>query len=155
MSPKCDFPRSLLSIIYQEILYEGSCFTCRVLDSHRKTLLKVVSQKVSAIKKYGKERMFFFYEIDRVLDSEGCNNRNSSRPKEVLQLLDVVGDLLKENNVSDATALLFICTQLIVSKLGQTDNYLPQSSKSFVSVRQSANADVHATPFRCVINWVT
>ena len=94
-------------------------------------------------------------EIDRVLDSEGCNNRNSSRPKEVLQLLDVVGDLLKENNVSDATALLFICTQLIVSKLGQTDNYLPQSSKSFVSVRQSANADVHATPFRCVINWVT
>ena len=94
-------------------------------------------------------------EIDRVLDSEGCNNRNSSRPKEVLQLLDVVGDLLKENNVSDATALLFICTQLIVSKLGQTDDYLPQSSKSFVSVRQSANADVHATPFRCVINWVT
>ena len=90
-----------------------------------------------------------------MLDSEGYSNHNSSRPKEVLQLLEVVGDLLKENNVSDAMALLFICTQLIVSKLGQTDDYLPQSSKSFVSVRQSANADVHVTPFRCVINWVT
>ena len=92
-------------------------------------------------------------EIDHVLDSEGYSNCNSSRPKEVLQLLDVVGDLLKENNVSDATALLFICTQLIVSKLGQTD--LLQSAKSFVNVRQSANADVHVSPFRCVINWVT
>ena len=95
-------------------------------------------------------------EIDQVLDSGGYNNYcYSSHPKKVLQLLEMVGDLLKENNVSDATALLFICTQLIVSKLGQTDDHSPKSPKGFVSDRQSANADVHATPFRCVINCVT
>ena len=104
-------------------------------------------------------------EIDRLLDSEGYHARNSSRPKEVLQLLEVLVDLLKENTVSAATVLLY-CAQLIVSKLQQTKHYLSQSTKMFgdVSVKESANADVHSRvslavgftprPFRCVINWV-
>ena len=102
-------------------------------------------------------------EIDRVLDSEGYHARNSSRPKEVLQLLEVLVDLLKENTVSAATVLLY-CAQLIVSKLHQTKRYLSHSTKIFgdVSVKESANTDVHSTvslavgftprPFRCVIN---
>ena len=105
-------------------------------------------------------------QIERVLDSEGYRAVRFSRHKEVVQLLEVLVDLLKENTVSAATVLLY-CAQLIVSKLQQTKHYLSQSTIILgdVSVRESANAVVHSTvslavgftprPFRCVINWVT
>ena len=123
--------------------------------------------------------LFFFYfspfqlfllcltdQIDRVLDSEGYRAVRFSRHKEVVQLLEVLVDLLKENTVSAATVLLY-CAQLIVSKFQQTKHYLSQSTKLFgdVSVKESANANVHSTvslavgftprPFRCVTIWVT